>query len=380
MWCMVVRISPINIKNSQYNSRLIFKANPHKENVFDNSSNYRIKKGIFEKKAKDSETSEQINNVVYNKEIVEEIGDDGKTYFCLEDNKPQQKIDAHKTDDHLGLYFKQIDKYPLLSVEEERALTKKMCEENDENARKLLINSNLRFVVKMAKKYIDMGLPLLDLIQEGNLGLIRATETFDYKLGNRFCSYAVWYIEQSIINSIKNNGRTIRLPISQIDQINKIKSAIVKLTKELGRPPLKEEIADELGISEKNIAFALKSMKNAVSLDSPIRPDEDTKKIVDFIPSKPDNESSDLGDLDIDRWDYVQRLFAKLSPKEQDVLKLRFGFTDGESKSKPQIASMYGVTKYKIRGIEKKALKYLRQSCKYIEQNMMNSVMSRNVF
>ena len=375
-----MRIDPTNTIISQYNSKPVFRAGSSKNKTFVGDLKYRLRKDLPEKETPGVALNEQSKSDVYDKNIVEETGLDGRTYFFLEDREPQQKIDPRKSEDTLGLYFKQIDKYPLLSVEEEREIAKKMCETNDEKARQLLINSNLRFVVKMAKKYMDMGLPLLDLIQEGNLGLIRATETFDYKLGNKFCSYAVWYIEQYIINSIKNTGRTIRLPISQIDQINKIKSAVVKLTKELGRPPSKEEIANELGISENKILFALKSMKNTISLDSPIRPDEDSKKLVDFIPIKTDVSSNELSDLDIARWDYVERIFDKLSPMEQDVLKLRFGFDDGEAKSKPQIASIYGLTKYKIGRIERNALKYLRQQCKYVEQIMANPTVSRKIF
>ncbi len=367
-----MRISPINTKISHYNSEPIFKASSPNKKVY---IGYRPRKDSSDPGVNNVALSGQTkSDNFYDKNIVEETGSDGQTYIFLEEKEPQPRIDSRNVEDSLGLYFKQINKYPLLSVEEEREITKKMCESNDEKARQLLINSNLRFVVKMAKKYQGMGLSLLDLIQEGNLGLMRAAETFDYKLGNKFCSYAVWYIEQYIINSIKNKGRTIRLPISQIDQINKIKGAVVKLTKELGRPPLKDEIAAELGMSDKKLAFALRSMKNTTSLDAPIRPDEDAKKVIDFIPSKSNHPSDEMGDLDIMRWDYVKRLFERLSSIEQDVLKLKFGFDGGAGMSRPQIASAYGVPKCAIRRIERHALDYLKQGCKDFERIMLSTM------
>ena len=370
-----MRINPINTKNT------IFRADVKKNKSFVGDLKYRLRENLPEKETSSTFINEpQKSDNIYDKNIVEETGSDGQTYISLEEREPLPRIDIHKSEDSIGLYFKQINKYPLLSVEEERALTKKMCETNDEKAKQLLINSNLRFVVKMAKKYMGMGVPLLDLIQEGNLGLMRATETFDYKLGNKFCSYAVWYIEQYIINSIKNNGRTIRLPISQIEQINKIKGAVVKLTKELGRHPSKEEIIDELGISEKKLSFALKSMKNTISLDAPIRPDDnDSKKLIEFIPYNPNISANEMGDLDVTRWDYVKRLFERLSPLEQDVLKLKFGFNGGAGMSRPQIASSYGVPKSAIRRIERHALDYLKQGCKNFESTIL-STMVKKVF
>ena len=366
---MFLRINPISTIAGQYHSKPVFKSGSPKYDASARKSDYELGQDVFENETLDSELSESTkDSTIYNKEVVEEIGPDGRIYFSLEARKPQQKIDPLKSEDHLGTYFKQINKYPLLSEKEERALTKKMCEEHDEKARQLLINSNLRFVVSIAKKYQGMGLSLLDLIQEGNIGLIKATANFDCTYDNKFCSYAVWYIEQAIINGIKNQGRTIRLPISQINLINDIKRAVIEFTKEHGRAPSLEEIANKLGIPEKKIAFALKSMRNTISLDAPITSDDDAKKVIDFIPYKSDTLSNELDDLNITRWDYVKRLLERLSPTELKVLELKFGFDDGEAKTKPQIASIFGVNKYKIGRMERKILKYLRQRCDFAEK------------
>ena len=200
---------------------------------------------------------------------IEPIDDlDDEENISIEEPKTQESLNSVNSDDSVRIYLQQIGKIPLLSAEEELEVAKQIYESKSEFARTVLINANLRLVVSIAKKYIGRGLSFLDLIQEGNMGLIRATEKFDYTKGYKFSTYATWWIQQSITRAIADKARIIRLPIHLIESINKIKKATIDLTTELGRIPVKQEIADKLGISVSKLTSIIKSTQSTISIES----------------------------------------------------------------------------------------------------------------
>ena len=242
----------------------------------------------------------------------------------IEEPKTQENLSSVNSDDSVRIYLQQIGKIPLLSAEEELEVSKKIYETQSEIARKVLINANLRLVVSIAKKYIGRGLSFLDLIQEGNMGLIKATEKFDYTKGYKFSTYATWWIQQSITRAIADKARIIRLPIHLIESINKIKKATMDLTTKLGRIPNKQEIADEMGIPVSKLTSIIKSTQSTISIDTPTGQKEDANKIIDYIVDEstiaPDNMVSQESMLED-----IKNMLDQLSQKERDVLILRFG-------------------------------------------------------
>ncbi|MBQ7126438.1 sigma-70 family RNA polymerase sigma factor [bacterium] len=284
--------------------------------------------------------------------------------IVIEEPKTQESLNSVNSDDSVRIYLQQIGKIPLLSSEEELEVAKKIYETQSPIARKVLINANLRLVVSIAKKYIGRGLSFLDLIQEGNMGLIRATEKFDYTKGYKFSTYATWWIQQSITRAIADKARIIRLPIHLIESINKIKRATLELTTELGRMPEKQEIADKMGISVSKLTSIIKSTQSTISIDTPTGQKDDSNKVIDYIVDEstiaPDslvsNESM-LGD--------VNEMLNQLSQKERDILILRFGLNnDGNKKTLDEIGSIYGVSRERIRQIENRAISKLKKLCK----------------
>ena len=201
----------------------------------------------------------------------------------VEDPKVQESLLSVNSDDSVKIYLRQIGKIPLLSQEEELDLARKIQEEHDTFSKDLLVNANLRLVVSIAKKYIGRGLSFLDLIQEGNVGLIKAANRFDYKKGYKFSTYATWWIQQSITRAIADKARIIRLPIHMIDSIGKIRRTTLELTTELGRTPTKQEIAYRLGYSVSQLTAIINSAQSTVSMDTPATSDDDSSKIADFI-------------------------------------------------------------------------------------------------
>ena len=295
---------------------------------------------------------------------IETFDDEDEESIEIEEPKNQESLNSVNSDDSVRIYLQQIGKIPLLSSEEELEVAKKIYETQSEIARKVLINANLRLVVSIAKKYIGRGLSFLDLIQEGNMGLIKATEKFDYTKGYKFSTYATWWIQQSITRAIADKARIIRLPIHLIESINKIKKATMDLTTKLGRIPNKQEIADEMGISVSKLTSIIKSTQSTISIDTPTGQKDDSNKIIDYIVDEstiaPDNIVSQESMIDD-----IKNMLEQLSQKERDVLILRFGLNnDGNKKTLDEIGSIYGVSRERIRQIENRAISKLKKLCK----------------
>lgn len=294
-----------------------------------------------------------------------EDAEDGEDVLkSVEDPKVQESLLSVNSDDSVKIYLRQIGKIPLLSASEELDLAKKIQEEHDAFSKDVLVNANLRLVVSIAKKYIGRGLSFLDLIQEGNVGLIKAAGRFDYKKGYKFSTYATWWIQQSITRAIADKARIIRLPIHMIDSISKIRRTTIELTTELGRTPTKQEIAYRLGLPVSKLTSIIKSAQSTVSMDTPATSDDDSSKIADFIVDNstitPDGKVSQENLLEDTR-----KILNQLSQKERDVLILRYGLdNNGMKKTLDEIGSQYGVSRERIRQIETRAISKLKKLCK----------------
>ncbi len=261
------------------------------------------------------------------------------------------------SDDPVKLYLKEIGSYPLLSIGEEIELAKKI-EEGDEMAKKILAESNLRLVVSIAKRYVGRGLSFLDLIQEGNLGLIKAVDKFDYTKGYKFSTYATWWIRQAITRSIADQSRTIRIPVHMSEVINKTYRVSRSLLQELGREPTEQELAEAMNLPIDKIREILKVSADPISLDTPIG-EEDDSHLGDFI-----KDDSIIGPEDAAAYsvlqDQISKLLDTLTEREQRVLILRFGLKDGRTRTLEEVGKEFNVTRERIRQIEAKALRKLR--------------------
>ena len=260
-------------------------------------------------------------------------------------------------DDPVRMYLKEIGKVPLLSAEEEIELAKRM-EEGDEEAKKRLCEANLRLVVSIAKRYVGRGMLFLDLIQEGNLGLIKAVEKFDYRKGYKFSTYATWWIRQAITRAIADQARTIRIPVHMVETINKLIRVSRQLLQEYGREPLPEEIAAEMGIPEEKVREIIKIAQEPVSLETPIGEEEDSH-LGDFIPDDDAPAPADAAAFTLLK-EQLMGVLSTLTPREEMVLKLRFGLEDGRARTLEEVGKEFKVTRERIRQIEAKALRKLR--------------------
>lgn len=261
------------------------------------------------------------------------------------------------SDDSVRMYLREIGNVPLLTSDEEIRLAKRV-EAGDELAKKRLAEANLRLVVSIAKKYIGRGLTLLDLIQEGNGGLLRAVEKFNYRKGFKFSTYATWWIRQAITRAIADQSRTIRIPVHMVELINKLVRIQRQLVQDLGRPPLPEEIATEMGISIEKVEHILKISQETVSLETPVGEEEDSR-LGDFIEDKESitpNESAIYKLLK----GHISEFLGELSPREQKILKMRFGLEDGRTHTLEEVGQEFGVTRERIRQIEAKSLQKLK--------------------
>ncbi len=260
-------------------------------------------------------------------------------------------------EDPVRMYLKEIGKVPLLSAEEEIELAKKM-EEGDEEAKKKLAEANLRLVVSIAKRYVGRGLLFLDLIQEGNLGLIKAVEKFDYRKGYKFSTYATWWIRQAITRAIADQARTIRIPVHMVETINKLIRVSRQLLQELGREPTPEEIAAELKMPEERVREILKISQEPVSLETPIGEEEDSH-LGDFIQDDNVPVPADAAAFTLLK-EQLSEVLSTLTEREQKVLRLRFGLDDGRARTLEEVGREFNVTRERIRQIEAKALRKLR--------------------
>ena len=260
-------------------------------------------------------------------------------------------------DDPVKMYLKDIGKVPLLSAEEEAEIAKKMME-GDENAKRILSEANLRLVVSIAKKYMGRGMQFLDLIQEGNMGLMKAVEKFDYTKGFKFSTYATWWIRQAITRAIADQARTIRIPVHMVETINKQIRVARKLLQELGREPTTEEIANEMGVPEARVREIQKIAQDPVSLETPIG-EEDDSHLYDFIE---DDNSAAPNDKVAESMlkEQLVGVLNTLTPREQKVLLLRYGLEDGRQRTLEEVGKVFNVTRERIRQIEAKAIRKLR--------------------
>lgn len=304
--------------------------------------------------------SDEIDNIYKNfEESGIELLDDDK----LEDEdekKDEKEISVPKgisVDDPVRMYLKEIGKIPLLTADEEVSIAKRM-EEGEFLAKKELTEANLRLVVSIAKRYVGRGMSFLDLIQEGNLGLMKAVEKFDYTKGFKFSTYATWWIRQAITRAIADQARTIRIPVHMVETINKLVRVQRQLVQELGRDPQPEEIAKEMNIEVEKVREIQKIAQEPVSLETPIGEEEDSH-LGDFIPDEEIQSPSDAATFQLLK-EQLGSVLETLTDREKKVLTLRFGLNDGRSRTLEEVGKEFDVTRERIRQIEAKALRKLR--------------------
>ena len=297
-------------------------------------------------------------------EIDDEDVDDPEVDAVIAENPEAKEIDLEATiskniavDDPVRMYLKEIGKVPLLTAQEEIDLAKRM-EAGDEYAKQKLCEANLRLVVSIAKKYVGRGMLFLDLIQEGNLGLIKAVDKFDWTKGYKFSTYATWWIRQAITRSIADQARTIRIPVHMVETINKLIRVSRQLLQEEGREPTPDEIAEEMGISVEKVREILKIAQEPVSLETPIGEEEDSH-LGDFIPDDDAPAPAEAAAFSMLKEQLVDVL-GTLTEREQKVLKRRFGLEDGRARTLEEVGKKFDVTRERIRQIEAKALRKLR--------------------
>ena len=277
--------------------------------------------------------------------------------ILLDDVKNIDFVDNLNVDDPVKMFLKEIGKIPLLTFEEENALAERMVN-GDKDAKKKLIESNLRLVVSIAKKYIGRGMNFLDLIQEGNLGLIKAVDKFDQSKGYKFSTYATWWIRQAITRAIADQARTIRIPVHMVETINKLIRTSRHLLQTLGREPTPEEIAAELEMPVEKVREVLKVSQEPISLETPVG-EEDESNLGNFIPDD-DAPSPAAQAADVLLREHIEEVMQTLTPREAKVLKLRFGLQDGRMRTLEEVGREFQVTRERIRQIEAKALRKLR--------------------
>lgn len=308
-------------------------------------------------------TPEEIETVydIFEKEGIEVVDDLDKELEEIEVSKEELEDlsvpEGINIDDHVKMYLKEIGKVNLLDPAKENELAKRMAD-GDEVAKNELVEANLRLVVSIAKRYVGRGMLFLDLIQEGNLGLIKAVDKFDYTKGFKFSTYATWWIRQAITRAIADQARTIRIPVHMVETINKLVRVSRQLVQELGREPTPEELARELNMSVDKVREISKISQEPVSLETPIGEEEDSH-LGDFIPDDDAPAPSEAASFVLLKEQLVDVL-KTLTPREEKVLKLRFGLDDGRQRTLEEVGKEFNVTRERIRQIEAKALRKLR--------------------
>ncbi len=324
----------------------------------------------LERKRKSSSSKEDLLGLDDENEMSFNDGQEQVDFFEEEAEEPAEEISTRSrepvergsADDSVKIYLQQIGRVKLLNTEEEINLGRKIAE-GDDKAKAMLVKANLRLVVSIAKKYIGRGLSFLDLIQEGNLGLIRAAEKFDYKRGFKFSTYATWWIQQSITRGIADKSRTIRLPVHMIETIGRLKKVTRDMSLELNRTPTREELAGRMGISLAKLRLVLKATQSTISLETPLHTKDEASKIGDFLV----DESIEAPDTRVSQENLseeLEQILDSLRPRERDVLKLRFGLNDGNKRTLEEIGQLFGVSRERVRQIETRALNKLRKLCR----------------
>ena len=276
----------------------------------------------------------------------------------VEDLNPADLVDENvSTSDPVRMYLKEIGKIPLLTPEEEQEIAKRMAQ-GDEESKKRMIEANLRLVVSIAKRYVGRGMQFLDLIQEGNLGLLKAVEKFDYTKGYKFSTYATWWIRQATTRAVADQARTIRIPVHMVETINKVSCTSRSLVQELGRDPTSGEISKRLGIPEDKVAEVMKIAQEPVSLETPVG-EEDDSHLGDFIQDNEAKEPAESASYNMLR-EQLKQVMQTLTPREAKVLRLRFGMEDGRAHTLEEVGNEFHVTRERVRQIEAKALRKLR--------------------
>ncbi len=308
-----------------------------------------------------------IDNTMQDFEELTQSGNDNNDDDIIsqvQEPKIAENLKTVNSDDSVKIYLQQIGKIPLLKGDKEIEIAKRIKENNDEKAKQILVNSNLRLVVSIAKKYIGRGLSFLDLIQEGNLGLIKAAERFDYTKGYKFSTYATWWIQQAITRAIADKSRLIRLPVHMIETLNKIRKTSTDLSVELGRMPTKDEIAYRLGITVSKLGQLISQAQETVSIETPTNQKEESSILGDFIVDE-ESISPDVKVTQENMFGDIRKILNQLSPKERDVLIMRYGLNeDGQKKTLEEIGNRYGVSRERIRQIENRAISKLKKLCK----------------
>ncbi len=309
----------------------------------------------------DSNALDELYNVLTENhiEVRAEDEDEGSSIDIkddITDNIPDESKDM-SVNDNVRMYLKEIGKISLLSLEEEQELSKRVAE-GDEKAKNILAESNLRLVVSIAKRYVGRGLLFLDLIQEGNIGLMKAVEKFDYGKGYKFSTYATWWIRQAITRALADQARTIRVPVHMVETINKMARIERQMTLELNREPTDQELSKKMGLSVEKIAEIRKISQDPVSLETPIG-EEDDSHLGDFLADERTMSPEDFATYEILK-DELRQVLNTLTTREKEVLELRFGLFDGSSHTLEEVGKKFKVTRERIRQIEAKALRKLR--------------------